>query len=256
MDSSRVKKTLRQVRKTYRKILDSSSIVVLDQAEAKVEVSKQKYDYAKRNQTRGYEVMPWGYEISHEQPLRFKPSAYLGLALQVDLYCDIKWVDEEDLPVKQDIKVRIWSEHNATIFDSKRDSVSILEKLTTSEREHNGRVVMRFHLDRANPDQKLGPVYHIQYGGNPHEYELCWHPKSINIPRLVHQPMEIFLACQMIAANFFWEEYVTEIRGKSEWREEILFYENALLQGYYEKCLEALNATGGRDTLLDQLWVV
>lgn len=255
MNAERVKKTLRQVRKTYEKILDPVFIGSLHQAEAKVDVSKKEYDYAKRNQSRGVEPTPWGYSISHEYPLRFKPSTELGLELQVDIYCDIKWA-EGVIPVTQDIKVRVWSTYDNLIYDPNRDAKEIEIKLTDPQRTHSGRVVTRFHLDLANPNQKRGPTYHIQYGGKPEEYELCWHPKSVNIPRLVHQPMELFLTCQMVAANFFWDEYISEIRPKREWRDEVLLYEDLLLRNYYKKCLDFLDDRKDADTLLDYLWVV
>ncbi len=128
------------------------------------------------------------------------------------------------------------------------------ELFDNPHRTHSGRVISRLHLDRANAGQE-GPAYHLQYGGKPEDYELCWHPKSVNIPRLVHQPMELFLTCQIIAANFFRHEYETEIRVRPEWRQEILLYEKLLLRDYYEKCLKLLDSKGNRDTLLDHLWV-
>jgi hypothetical protein len=86
---------------------------------------------------------------------------------------------------------------------------------------------------------------------SPEDYELCWHPKKVNVPRLNYQPMELFLTCQMIASNFFWKEYL-EIREKSEWREEVIYYQERLLRGYYKKCLDAIE---NKEPLLDKLWV-
>lgn len=244
--------SLRLIGKVYNKILDETSLaIVLPSAEANVRTMKEQYDYAKRNQSRGFTPESWGYTIEHTQPLRFVPSKILrGVELQIDVYCDVRWEDD-DRPVKQDIKVRIWSQHDETIFDPHRDSTEIFDRLADPERMHQGRVISRFHFDKANPDQKKGPEYHLQFGGKSEDYELCWHPKSVDIPRLEYHPMELFLTCQVIAANFFWKEYL-EIREKREWREELILYQNLLLLNHYEKCL---NVIKNHELLLDSLWI-
>jgi hypothetical protein len=252
MDPERVKASLQQIRKVYRRILDDTTqAVVIPGAVASVDTTKREYDYAVRNRTRGFTPEPWGYTITHDQPLRFKPSKPPnGVMMQVDIYCDVRWMDD-DTPVKQDIKVRTWSEHDETIFDPDRDAQRVFERLADPTRTHRGRVVSRFHFDKANPDQKLGPEYHLQIGGNPEEYELCWHPKKVNVPRFDYRPMELFLVCQMIAANFFWDEYL-EIREKREWREELILYQDLLLERHYEDCLNLIRS---HESLLDGLWV-
>jgi hypothetical protein len=252
MDPERVKTSLNQIRKVYRRILDDSTRdIVIPHAIASVDTTKQSYDYAVRNRTRGFIPEPWGYTITHDQPLRFKPARIPnGIELQVDVYCDVRWADD-DRPVRQDIKVRIWSQHDEVIFDPERDAQIIETKLTSLERNYPGRVVARFHLDRADPGQKAGPEYHLQFGGKPEDYELCWHPKKVNVPRLEYRPVELFLTCQMIVANFFWEEYL-EIREKREWREELILYQDLLLRRHYENCL---NLIRNHESLLDGLWV-
>ncbi len=222
MNADRVKTSLKQIGKVYKEILDhTTSQNVLSNAMVRVESTKARYDHAIRNQTRGFTPEPWGYTINHEEPLRFKPTKIPhGVELQVDVYCDIRWINEDDKPVRQDIKVRIWSQHEDTIFNSERDSEKIFDQLFDSQRIYPGRVISRFHFDKANPSQ-IGPEYHLQFGGIPEDYELCWHPKKVNVPRLAYQPTELFLTCQMIAANFFWDEYL-EIREKLEWKSELV----------------------------------
>jgi len=253
MDPERVKTSLDQIRKVYRRILDDSTpAIVIPNAKTSVDVTKREYDYAVRNRTRGFTPEPWGYTINHDQPLRFTSSKPPNaVEMQVDIYCDVRWMDD-DIPVRQDVKVRIWSEHDETIFDPDRDAPRILEQLADPARIHRGRVVSRFHFDRADPDQKRGPAYHLQIGGISEGYELCWHPKKVNVPRFDYRPMELFLACQMIAANFFWDEYL-EIREKHEWREELILYQNLLLESHFEDCLKLIR---NRESLLDGLWVI
>lgn len=248
MNPRRVKASLKLIGKVYRTILDETSQYVIPLAVEGIGTTKRQYDYAKRNQTRGFEPEPWGYTIHHDQPLRFKPAKIPnGPNLQVDIYCDVRWKDD-DIPVKQDIKVRIWSQQDDIIFDPQRDSKQIEEELLNPARSQQGRVVSRFHFDRATPDQD-GPGYHLQFGGIPQDYELCWHPEKVNVPRIAYQPMELFLTCQMVVANFFSTEY-QEIKQKSEWTQELILYQNRLLHNYYEKCL---NVIGRKESLLDNL---
>jgi len=215
-----------------------------------VRATKERYDWAKRNASRGIVPEPWGYTIFDSRPLKFRPSPVLGgIRPVVDVYCDVRWADD-DIPAKQEIKVRLWTEHNDTIFDADRDSEAILERLCEPGRTHPGRVVSRYHFDKADPTQSKGPRYHVQYGGIPRGYELCWHPSAVDVPRLQHQPAELFLTCQMIAANFFWEKYL-EIREKAEWRGELLLYQDLLLENYYRECLDAVT---NHESLLDTLW--
>ena len=254
MDAKRVQASLNQIAKVYRRILDEKTrSIVIPNAVESVEITKQRYDHAVRNQTRGFMPEPWGYTITHDQPLRFKPAKIPnGIELQADVYCDIRWTDDDDRPVRQDIKIRIWSQHDEVIFDPERDAQIIETKLASLERNHPGRVVARFHFDRADSGQKAGPEYHLQFGGKAESYELYWHPKKVNVPRFEYRPVELFLTCQMIAANFFWEEYL-EIREKREWREELIFYQNRLLKHHYEKCLSLIR---NNESLLDGLWVI
>lgn len=248
MNPERVKATLRETRKIYRHILDENSkSIVLPAAEASVDESYAAYIEAKKNATRGAKVKPWGYSIEHDQPIRFIRSPENGVQLRADIYCDIKWAEDDSL-VTQDIKLRVWSEHIPTIYTPERDAEAIEDAVTDPERSHPGRVVLRMHFDRANPDQ-LGPEHHLQIGGKPEEYELCWHPESVKVPRLSFQPMELFLACQIVAANFFPTEYA-DLSLKSEWIQELIYYQNALLLGYYKRCMDAINS---HISLLDAL---
>jgi len=249
MNHQHVQRTLRLIGKVYGRILDSSHNVVLPSAIVNVKTSKILYDDRRRNQPRGIVPGTWGYIIDHSGPLRFIPSKIKDLDLQVDVYCDVQWKDD-DIPFKQEIKVRIWSQHDMTIFDPERDSETIEEKLSDPKRKQLGRVVSRFHFDKANSEQK-GPTYHLQFGGKPEDYELCWHPSSVNVPRLEYHPMELFLTCQMIAANFFWNEY-EEIKQKSEWREALILWQEYLLLNHYQKCLDTIKE---EKSLLDSLWM-
>lgn len=252
MNAERVSTSLSQIRKVYRVILDDSANSVIPKAIAGLTASKQRYDEANQGSSPESKERTWGYTIDHDEPLRFKMSPVRDVELSVDVYCNIRWTDK-DIPISQDIKVRIWSTHDDTIFSEDRDAQDICEQLTDPKRDRRGRVVSRFHFDRVNSDQgttlEYHPEYHLQFGGKPEEYELCWHPKKVNIPRLSFPPMELFLTCQMIAANFFWEDYL-DIRERSEYRAELKMYQNLLFSSYYKDCLQAVR---DNESVLDKL---
>lgn len=249
MNASDVIRTLNIISKVYERILDGSQSIVIPSAVSSVRVSKAEYDRTKINQSRGVQIKPWGYTIDDDKPLRFVPSKVKDINLQADVYCKIYW-EEDAIPVEQDIKVRLWSDHEQLIFDPDRDAQAVYEKLTDPSREKQGRVISRFHFDRANKTQQ-GPNYHLQFGGNSKEYELCWHPSSVNIPRFQFHPMELFLTCQLIAANFFRDDYL-EIQETSEWRRALALCQNHLLVSHYQDCLDTLKKG---DSLLDHLWI-
>src|SRR5260370_1397775 len=95
-------------------------------------------------------------------------------------------------------RVRVWALDKNLCYRADWDAERVREELN----ESLGRVMLRFHFDLAEPPQS-GPKYHIQIGGVPHGGELWWLPPSLNLPRIAHPPIDLVLACEMIAANFF-----------------------------------------------------
>jgi hypothetical protein len=258
MDPKLIKTSLSLIREVYSDILDASYKIIIPAAIESVDTTKDVYDQAKRDQYRlKREPTPWGYTIYHNQPLRFRPvDVPNSIQLQVDVYGDVRWADD-DMPVRQEIKVRIWCLHDNTTFREDYDSEEIFYELEDETKPYyprpqkRSRVVSRFHFDRANPKQR-GPQHHLQFGGIPESYELCWHPEKVNLPRLEYQPMDLFLTCHMIAANFFNQEYI-EIRKRREWRQQTLLCQNWFVKEYYRQCFETVN---NKQILLDRLWGV
>ncbi|MBZ0292113.1 MAG: hypothetical protein K8L99_06045 [Anaerolineae bacterium] len=236
MNADWVKNTLRTVQRVYKPILDVTSTNVIDQAIGQLEESHESFIAEKS--------ASWGYMIFHDFPLRFKPSPETGYEPVVDIYCDIQWTERQGIPAKQDIKVRAWCTPDKLGYREDFDSLEICDKLTSSH-SHPGRVISRFHFDRVNNEQgrsnQYHPRYHIQVGGNAPEYELSWFPKGFDLPRISYHPMELFLTCQFVAANFFTEEYAS-IREKGEWKTYLWQVQKTMLAGYYEKCLSIINS--------------
>lgn len=211
MNANWIKAGLREIKRTFQHILDDGASYVIDEAIAELEATKKAFDELQgKTHHPGLTPEPWGYRIYPESPLRFKRSnAIKGLSCWVDLYCTVLWWKEGSLPVKQEITLRVWSDELDYIYRPAWDSEKIYGRLTL------GRVMLRCHFDLANPNQH-GPKYHLQFGGNAREHELCWFPEIMDLPRLACPPMDLILACQLIAANFYREEY-DEFRETPEW---------------------------------------
>ncbi len=230
------------IKKAYRRILDPTGSQVLDDAEKLIPLTWERY--------RNHEISTWGYEIPADRPLRFIHSQAGRLNLQVDIYCNIQWSDK-DVPVKQDLKLRLWSKKVGFMFRPAFDAPHLEEVLENTPR---GRVMSRFHFDRVDHSEGGGrsnqyhPHFHMQIGGIQDGEEYCWYP-NIDIPRVPHHPMELFLMCQTVAVNFFPEYYET-LKTKQEWIRELLVYQDKLLKPYYRKSLEILETNS---CLLDEL---
>jgi len=252
MNANLIKAGLQRLKKSFRRILQDGAEDVIDDAIAEIEGLKKRFDEQKR-QTHDPHLTPkpWGYRIYSERPLRFKRSnAIKGLNLWVDLYCTVLWEEEGSMPVEQVIHLRVWSDRsNSCTYREKWDSDDVLDKLTNSAWTDEGRVMLRCHFDLSNPGQD-GPKYHLQFGGNARGNELCWFPEIINLPRLAFHPMDLILVCQLVAANFYWEEY-KEFQEAPEWVSAIRRSQEHLLKDYYRDCFTALDQDC---VLLDRLW--
>jgi hypothetical protein len=251
MNANWTKFGLQQLKKIFRPILEDGTESVIDWAIAELESSKKRFDeWTRRSDDPHLTPQPWGYRIDPQLPLRFKPSSVIkGLGLWVDLYCTVLWMQEGTLPVKQEIHLCVWSNNMNYIYRPEWDPNVVLEKLTDPARLFNGRVILRCHFDLANPGQH-GPKHHLQFGGEAREHELCWFPGIANLPRFVCPPTDLILACQLIAANFYWEEY-KEFRKTPEWTGTLRRSQASLLRSYYKDCLNVLEQDR---VLLDHLW--
>ena len=232
-----IKSGLRQLKKSFRRILHDSAEYVIEEAIAGLYTSKERFDERTgRTDDPRLKPEPWGYQIYPERPLRFKPStAIKGLSCWVDLYCTMLWREEGTPPVEQGIHLRVWSDELDYIYRPDWDSEKVYDGLT------DGRVMLRCHFDLANPGQHV-PKYHLQFGGNAREHELCWFPEIINLPRLAYPPMDLILVCQLIAANFYWEEY-SNFREAPEWISTLRRSQRHLLKDYYKDCVNVLSRT-------------
>jgi len=250
MNISWIERSLREVKRDFRPILDDSAEDVIDEAIAELLTSKSLFEqYQGKTHHPGLAIKPWGYRIHPEAPLRFRESKDIkGHHVWTDLYCTMLWEEEGAEPVEQVIHMRVWSDSPDLIYRVDWDSTDVFDKLASQPRLPSRRVMFRYHFDRANIDQP-GPKYHLQFGGSARGDELCWFPEVIKLPRLAYPPMDLILACQSVAANFHWKEY-NEFRKTPEWISVLRKSQSYLLRDYYQGCLSALD----HDLLTDHLW--
>lgn len=217
-----------------KKVLESDSALVLEQQIA-----------ALKAQAAGKKPTEWGYAFN-DPPLRFVPAEQKGYRLTADILCDIRWREEGHPPAHQELVLRIWSDDGRLVFREDFDAKTIQDQV-----EKNGqRVMLRVHFDCANEGQD-GPKHHIQYGGKAKDDELCWFPKLLDLPRLIHQPMDVILLIQLVVKNLYPSQYDEMFRDhvvKSAVRRS----ETCVLKEYYASCLKTIEGDG--DSLLDHLW--
>jgi hypothetical protein len=112
--------------------------------------------------------------------------------------------------------------------------------------------VARWHVDLANPQGdtfQSGPLVHLQYGGHQEGFRELDHP--LKAPRWCHPPMEAALVCEVIAANFYENDWLT-LREDESWCRAIARFQQLCYPNYFNKMAEALLKP--RTTLLNEVW--
>jgi hypothetical protein len=93
----------------------------------------------------------------------------------------------------------------------------------------NGHLLERHHIDLASPNQN-GPVWHLQYGGNPAN-----HPKPdthwLDPPRWAVPPADLALLLETVAFNFYPEKW-EELNANGDWLRAVTAAEDLTLKHY------------------------
>lgn len=112
--------------------------------------------------------------------------------------------------------------------------------------------ISRWHLDLANETGgviQAGPLVHLQYGGHHHNAGHLDHP--LKTPRWCHPPMELALLCEVVAANFYEEEWV-KLRDDPNWCKSICVYQTLCYANYIAKMHNSLSISSS--TALNSMW--
>lgn len=224
-------------------MLRSDAATVLD-------VAKMVLEHRHPKLRRGQNHVLWKLKIEPSNPLRFVEARVKRYSLEVDLFCDL--VQHAGVPsfLEGSLVVRVWSREPKLVYRSGLDADDIRRIIDRGE----SRVITRFHFERANIGQE-GPRYHLQMGGTPEAAENCWYPKALTVPRFIHHPVNLVLACDFVVATFFPEKHPT-ITEEPTWLAAVHRAEDAYLQTYFKNIWHWLNQEENRrgKSLLKELW--
>ena len=242
-----VERGLEAVLHTYGSILDDRAQYVLSQAKARLKTSVSDHRTRAR-QNRGLSPINWGFSIDPGEPLGFQITEIDQLVLKVDLYLQSYWgSDPAEMPTLLNVALRIWSLDKQVYFRKEWDAKRICSEIDPDI----GRVMLKLHFDLAN-NMQPGPHYHLQVGGKPHAGELHWFPESLGVPRMLHPPMDLVLATELIAATFYSDCY-QNLKREPLWSSSIKTSQGHLLSEYLDK---AKAAVSDGKSLLDTFWNV
>lgn len=247
-NSNQVDKWLGIVGETLNPILEQDAPNVIAKAKASLASTVQYFKSAEPRVIGEGSGRRWGFIIAPSEPLRFVDREVGGLWIRVDLFAKIYWCEEfPDQPCEANIAIRVWALDEKVYFRSGWDANEIRDSVDRNA----GRVMLRFHFDLADRNQD-GPRYHLQIGGNPQEGEFCWFPESLALPRFPHLPMDLILAAELIAANFYPEQYI-DIRREPSWRHAVKTSQEHMCSKYLQTVSRALQE--GK-SMLDSVWNV
>jgi hypothetical protein len=244
MSPDQVAQSLEVIGAQYGRIQVASAPRVLAEAIAQVRATYEAY--ARKLKRR--QAASWGFVIARESPLEFVRTTLRGLQMSADLACRLEWTDPGMLPVRQEILVRLWAYDEEVIYREGLDDIEILGSL---EGTPTRRVMLRYHFDLANAGQE-GPKYHLQAGGNPLPTEGCWLHEGVSVPRVAHPPLDLVLACEMIATNLYPQD-ADRIHAEPTVVGVIRASQLENLREYFHRCLATVDAG---ERLLDALWNV
>ena len=229
--------SLETVRGRLSRILDAGHESVIEQAKATV------YQYKKQGTTGR-----WGFTINPDRPLKFKVTEVDRLKLRVDLAICAYWDSQPARrPSELNVAIRIWCLTPGVFFRERMDASRLEDAIDPMI----GRVMLRIHFDLANQGQP-GPEYHVQVGGNPQDNAESWFPEALSVPRLLHMPMDLVLAAELIAATFYPMEY-KKLRREGTWKNSRRKSQEHLLPEYLD---QAKKAVEGNSSVLEALWNV
>jgi hypothetical protein len=214
-------------------ILDDQGKRAVDVALALMQ--NQRTDAKKKKKSKkAIDQYAWRLVIPPDAPLSFKdtdPSDHLKHQLHLDVSCQLAKPMIGRPNTEHNIAVRVWTKEESLWYRQNYDSETLAKKIRAGT---GRRVMLRFHFDLANPGQP-GPLFHLQIGGVQHsEEECCWHPETLTIPRFVHHPLNLLMACEFIARTFYATQY-EQIARDASWKGALAAAQLSYLAPFFMK---------------------
>jgi general stress protein 26 len=173
----------------------------------------------------------WGYEVDRSTPVLFRP------------------VDTRKLN-----SVQPQLHLNVCVGNSVGKWHPFVRLATTLELlDEQKSPIMRWHVDLANTCQQ-GPMFHLQAGGHSQSYKDRSQEIQIELPRWAHPPVDLFLACELVVANFYPEKWL-QIRALQGWCDVIRDAEKFCYLPYQEEIKNYFSTSGRPETLLHRFWI-
>lgn len=177
------------------------------------------------------DAVAWSVEVDRGAPILFR-----------------RTTDERNNPVKPRIVakgIQIEQSDGMTLPFKALDMALEVEDETNTP-------LSRWHLDLANEANGVvqsGPLTHLQFGGHHHDDRRRDHP--LKVPRWCHPPMEVALLCEVVAANFYEEEWLG-LRDEPSWCQAISLYQRLCYRHYFERMTNSLSISSS--TALNEMW--
>lgn len=176
------------------------------------------YEEAGRLSKKG-NVIDWDMGVPKDRPLRFK-AAHDKNGEKISVY-----LSAEGIRVNQ-------SDHSSSPFEALDAAIVVKDK--------SEKVIARWHIDRANVSDEAqpGPLFHLQFGG--HLPGSTDPDPVLKVPRWCHPPLEIALLCEVVAANFFHNEWDEKLRRDAGWCKAIHTFQRLCFDHYFAKMRSAV----------------
>jgi hypothetical protein len=104
------------------------------------------------------------------------------------------------------------------------------------------KLISRSHLDLSNPappgaprsEAQEGPVWHLQFGGNPAGDVEPTPASWLKVPRWPIAPMDLLLTVELVVFSFFPEKWM-KLNRNGTWIRAMLWAENLVLRHYSDQ---------------------
>jgi hypothetical protein len=255
MKAAAVIKGLQVLETQLEPILDTTNLVTcLGKARKQLQEGEKMYNVIKDLAGSQEKVAQegWGFDIG-DPPLQFRETKLKGYRYRVDLRCQFRWKappnskNREGVLSRSNVILRVWALDKSMIYREEWDAPGILELMNKGQLP--GRVVMRFHFDKAEPGvSEL--IHHLQVAGVAEPDTYCWLHPQLEVPRFPYPPFDLFLVCELVGANFYPVQY-EKIRTESTWHGQVLESQRSLYREYHEKILKAIE---NQSVLMGCLW--
>lgn len=175
----------------------------------------------------------WDYSVSKGAPIKFRQRID---SKDNSIFNPLIMVEKISVDTNEDFPYNEWG------------AVLVLEY------KERGKACPRWHFDLGNVGQS-GPRLHLQYGGRHHDDRSL--DASLKAPRWSNFPLDVILLMEVVAANFFVDDWKEKLREDPSLRKYIKLSEGlcyAPLSRKLNSYLEDIKGVEANSTFLSGCW--